>query len=57
MKSYLERLTHRHRRINRLIDTTKAAGSQEHLKLLKRVRLRLRDEITELQNGRRPSMR
>ena len=57
MKSYLERLTQRHRRINRLIDTTRAAGSQEDLKLLKRVRLRLRDEITELQNGRRPAMR
>lgn len=57
MKTYLERLTLRHRRIDRLIDTTKAAGKQEDLKLLKRIRLRLRDEIAELQNGKRPAMR
>ncbi len=56
MNTHLDRLTKRHRRLDRLIDTSKAAGKQEDLKLLKRVRLRLRDEIAELRNGKKPVM-
>jgi len=46
MISIVEDLTKRHRRINRLIDTSKALGLQNELKQLKRVRLRLKDRLT-----------
>lgn len=46
MTSIVEDLTKRHRRINRLIDTSKALGLQNELKQLKRVRLRLKDRLT-----------
>lgn len=49
MKSYLEKLRLRHRRIDRLIDTSKSAGKQAELQVLKRIRLQLKDRIAELQ--------
>lgn len=57
MNTYLEWLLRRHRRIDRLIDTSKAHGKQEDLKLLKRVRLRLKDRIAELQRRNNPILR
>ncbi|WP_196793219.1 DUF465 domain-containing protein [Erythrobacter litoralis] len=45
MQDYLDRLRRRHRRLDRLIDTSKALGKQEELKALKRIRLRLKDQI------------
>ena len=48
MKGHIDRLRQRHRRIDRLIDTTKAAGRQEEVKTLKRIRLRLKDRIATL---------
>lgn len=54
MDKHLEQLRRRHRRIDRLIDTTKRASRQEDLKILKRIRLRLRDRITSLQRNRTP---
>ncbi len=55
MSTHLDNLRRRHRRIDRLIDTSKAAGRQEGLKLLKRIRLRLKDRIAQLQR-RDPDM-
>ena len=49
MKPYLLRLLREHRRLNRLIDTTKSIGSGERLKAMKRLRLRLKDKIAVLQ--------
>ncbi len=54
MKNYLEKLRQRHRRIDRLIDTSKAAGKQAEIKNLKRIRLQLKDRIAELQREMRP---
>ncbi|MEW4447406.1 YdcH family protein [Qipengyuania sp. JC766] len=45
---YLRKLVREHRALNRLIDTTKAAGAREDLKSLKRLRLRLKDQIATL---------
>ncbi|GAA4644328.1 hypothetical protein GCM10023115_22880 [Pontixanthobacter gangjinensis] len=52
MNNYLKKLQLRHRRIDRLIDTSKSAGKQEEVKALKRIRLQIKDRITELQPGR-----
>ena len=49
MRNYLKTLRLRHRRIDRLIDTSKAAGKQEDIKLLKQIRLRLKDRIAEVE--------
>ena len=49
MIPYLRRLVREHRALNRLIDTTKAAGAREELKTLKRLRLHLKDKIVALQ--------
>lgn len=57
MNAYLERLIRRHRRLDRLIDTSKAHGKQEDVKLLKRVRLQLKDRIAELQSRNLPILR
>ncbi len=57
MDTYLDRLLRRHRRIDRLIDTSKAHGKQEDVKLLKRVRLQLKDRIAELQGRKNPVLR
>ncbi len=42
-------LRKRHRRLNRVIDNCRAANRQEDMKLLKRIRLRLKDRIAALQ--------
>lgn len=55
MKNYLEKLRLRHRRIDRLIDTSKAPGKQQEMKVLKRIRLQLKDRIAEVQAGRSPA--
>ena len=49
MRNYLKKLRLRHRRIDRLIDTSKAAGKQGEMKLLKQIRLRLKDRIAEVE--------
>jgi hypothetical protein len=45
MKNYLIELVRRHRTLNRQIDNRKAAGWQVERKQLKRLRLRIKDEI------------
>jgi len=45
MNNYLNELVRRHRRLNRQIDNRKAAGWQVDMKQLKRLRLRIKDEI------------
>ncbi|CAO1651797.1 YdcH family protein [Parasphingorhabdus sp. NYA22] len=45
MKNYLNELVRRHRSLNRQIDNRKAAGWQVDMKQLKRLRLRIKDEI------------
>ena len=55
MKNYLEKLRLRHRRIDRLIDTSKSFGKQEEVKTLKRIRLQLKDRIAEVQARSRPA--
>jgi uncharacterized protein YdcH (DUF465 family) len=47
----LERLRKEHRRLNRLIDTCRAAARQDEMKELKRWRLKLKDRITQLQRS------
>lgn len=51
MHATLERLRNEHRRLNRLIDTCRAAARQDEMKELKRWRLRLKDRITQLQRS------
>ncbi len=51
MKLRIELLKSRHRRIDRLIDNCRAATRQEDMKVLKRIRLRLQDEISALQQS------
>ncbi len=55
MENYLKKLRLRHRRIDRLIDTSKAAGKQEEVKTLKQIRLQLKDRIAEVQARKEPS--
>lgn len=49
MKSYLQKLLREHRALNRIIDTTKAIGASADVKVMKRLRLRLKDKIAALQ--------
>ena len=49
MHNYLETLKQRHRRLNRLIDSCKAAGRQHEMQQLKRIRLRIKDKIAAIQ--------
>lgn len=51
MSAHMTRLRAHHRRLDRLIDTTKNLGRQEELKGLKRMRLKLKDRIAKLQSG------
>ena len=55
MQNYLKKLRLRHRRIDRLIDTSKSAGKQEEVKTLKRIRLQLKDRIAALQARKEPA--
>ncbi len=45
MKNYVNELVRRHRRLNRLIDNCRAAGRQQEMQQLKRVRLKIKDRI------------
>lgn len=54
MKLYLERLQHEHRRLNRLIDNCRNAARQNEMKALKRLRLKLKDRIAQLQRSAGP---
>lgn len=45
MKNYVNELVRRHRRLNRLIDNCRAAGRQQEMQQLKRVRLKIKDKI------------
>lgn len=54
MSAHFDQLRRRHRRLDRLIDTSKALGKQEELKTLKRLRLRLKDRIAAFKASRSP---
>ncbi|MBK6299477.1 MAG: YdcH family protein [Sphingomonadales bacterium] len=54
MNRYFVRLQQEHRRLNRLIDNCRNGARQNDMKTLKRLRLRLKDEIARLQ--RSPSL-
>ncbi|QTD55415.1 YdcH family protein [Parasphingorhabdus cellanae] len=45
MKNYVNELVRRHRRLNRLIDNCRAAGRQQEMQQLKRIRLQIKDKI------------
>ncbi|GAA0473459.1 hypothetical protein GCM10009096_13460 [Parasphingorhabdus litoris] len=45
MKNYVDELVRRHRRLNRLIDNCRAAGRQQEMQQLKRIRLNIKDKI------------
>ena len=55
MATYLERLKNEHRRLNRVIDTCRAASRQHELKDLKRLRLIIKDKFFALQHSHQPS--
>lgn len=57
MQAQLDRLIRRHRRLDRLIDTSKSAGKQADVKMLKRLRLRLKDRIEEIRRRAHPVTR
>lgn len=57
MQAQLDRLIRRHRRLDRLIDTSKSAGKQAEVKVLKRLRLRLKDRIEEIRRRGHPVTR
>jgi len=49
MQNYLETLKLKHRRLNRLIDNRNAAGRQQEMQQLKRIRLHIKDKIAAVQ--------
>ena len=51
MKNYLQTLKLKHRRLNRLIDNCKAAGRQQEMQQLKRIRLQIKDKIAATQRA------
>lgn len=55
MTSYFDRLQREHRKLNRLIDTSRAASRQPELKDLKRIRLMIKDKLFAVQRSRQPS--
>jgi uncharacterized protein YdcH (DUF465 family) len=57
MKRHLQRLYHEHRRLNRLIDTCRNAARQDEMKVLKRLRLRIKDKIAQMQRSASPMTR
>lgn len=48
MKQMLKNLQQSHRRLNRLIDNCRNPARQDEMKTLKRLRLLLRDKISQL---------
>ena len=57
MNRYLDRLQKDHRRLNRLIDNCRSAARQHEMKTLKRLRLKIKDRITQLQRSSGPITR
>lgn len=55
MDNHLEELKKRHRRLNRLIDTCKSGGREQEMKQLKRIRLKLKDTISDMLRRLEPS--
>ena len=55
MNRYLDRLKQEHRRLNRLIDNCRSAARQNEMKALKRLRLRIKDGIAQLQRSAYPA--
>ncbi len=51
MKNYINELVRRHRRLNRLIDNCRAAGRQQEMQQLKRIRLSIKDKIAAAKRG------
>ena len=51
MNRYLDRLQQEHRRLNRLIDNCRGAARQTEMKALKKLRLNIKDRITQLQRS------
>lgn len=49
MNRYLACLQREHRRLNRLIDSCRNTARQNEMKTLKRLRLKLKDRIAQLQ--------
>lgn len=54
MNRYLDRWQQEHRRLNRLIDNCRSAARQSEMKSLKRLRLKIKDRITQLQRSAGP---
>ena len=54
MNPYLARLQKEHRRLNRIIDNCRSAARQNEMKTIKRLRLRIKDQIARLQISARP---
>ena len=55
MNRYIDRLQQEHRRLNRLIDTCHRTLGQGELKMLKRLRLKIKDRLAQVQRRRAPS--
>lgn len=55
MNNYLDKLYQRHRRLNRLIDNCKAASRQQEMRQLKKIRLRIKDEIAAARMNLEPA--
>lgn len=53
MKQMLKKLQQSHRRLNRLIDNTLNPAQQDEMKTLKRLRLLLKDKISQLLRSQR----
>jgi uncharacterized protein YdcH (DUF465 family) len=51
MDRYLDRLKQEHRRLNRLIDNCRSVARQNEMKAIKRLRLRIKDRIAQLQRS------
>lgn len=54
MKNYIDALVKRHRQLNRLIDNCRAAGRQQEMQQLKRIRLNIKDKIAAAKRGLAP---
>lgn len=55
MQTYFDELRRRHRQLDRLIDGCRAAGRQEELKQLKRLRLLLKDKLAAIERRHQPA--
>lgn len=51
MLTALERLQQEHRRLNRIIDNCRNPARQNDMKVLKRLRLKLKDRVARLQRS------